>query len=198
MRKSLLLIFVLFLGCGGDSGSGQCGSFTPCGGVIVGTWSVTEYCSNLTGSSSSPCPGMTANTSHVQMKGTFTFTSSGTYSVATTATGTESVTYPQSCLTSLNTTCAQAGTALSAGSGGISGSCQSNANGDCACTENITNAPSTEQGTYTTSGSSIAMLKTGSTTTTGSIEYCVQGNTLTLQATSSTFNGSTTLVATRQ
>jgi hypothetical protein len=95
-------------------------------------------------------------------------------------------------------TCTQIGAALSSGSGGVTGSCQSKANGDCACTENITNAPSTEQGTYTTSGSSITMIKTGSTTTPNPTEYCVQGNTLTLHATSTTASGSATLVATRE
>ena len=197
MRKSLLLIFGLFLGCGDDSGSGQCGSFTPCGGAIVGTWSITESCANIIGSSSSSCPGMTATVSHVQMTGTFTFTSNGTYNTATTTTESISATYPQSCLTSYNMTCAQIGTSLNAGSGGVTGSCQSKANGDCACTENIASAPSTEQGTYTTSVSSLTMLKTGSTTTTGSAEYCVQGNTLKIQATVST-SGAVTVVATRQ
>ena len=196
MRKSLFIVCVWLLGCG-DSGSGQCGAFTPCGGAIVGNWRITGYCSNITGSSSSSCTGMTAN-AQVQVNGTLSFTSTGTYSIAGTENGTNNVTYPQACLTSVNMTCARLETALNTGMGGISGSCQSNANGDCACTENFANVPVGEQGTYSTSGSSLNMIKTDGTTSEGSTQYCVQGNTLMLQATSPTVSGSSTLTATKE
>ena len=196
MRKSLFIVCVWLLGCG-DSGAGQCGAFTPCGGAIVGNWRITGYCSNITGSSSSSCTGMTAN-AQVQVNGTLSFTSTGTYSIAGTESGTDNVTYPQACLTSMNMTCARLGTALNAGITGISGSCQSNANGDCACAETVANRPISEQGTYSTSGSSLAMIKTGGTTSEGSTEYCVQGDTLMMQATSPTMSGSSTLTATKE
>jgi hypothetical protein len=140
---------------------------------------------------------MTA-TAQVQVNGTLSFTSTGTYSIAGTENGTNNVTYPQACLTSVDMTCARLETALSAGMGGLSGSCQSNAKGDCACTESIVNVPISEQGTYSTSGSSLTMIKTGGATSEGSTKYCVQGDTLMMQATSPTMSGSATLTATKE
>ena len=193
MRSSILIICVWLLGCG-DGGSGQCGAFTPCGGAIVGTWSITGYCSNLT-NSSSYCTGMSVST-QVQMSGTFNFTSTGTYSIASMATGTMNMTVPQSCLNGL--TCAQVGSSMSQGSGGASGSCMSTTNGNCSCSESIVNSPGSEQGTYSTSGSSLTMIKTGGSTSEDSTQYCVQGDTLMIQATSPTASGATTVVAIRQ
>jgi len=181
------------LGCG-DSGAGQCGAFTPCGGAIVGTWSITGYCSNLT-ISSSYCTGVSVST-QVQMNGTFNFTSTGTYSIASMASGTMNMTVPQSCLNGL--TCAQVGSPIGQGSSGASGSCMSTTNGNCSCSESIVNSPSSEQGTYSTSGSSLTMIKTGGSTSEGSTQYCVQGDTLMIQATPPTASGATTVVAIRQ
>jgi hypothetical protein len=42
------------------------------------------------------------------------------------------------------------------------------------------------------------MIKTDGTTSEGSTQYCVQGNTLMLQATSPTVSGSSTLTATKE
>ena len=199
MHKSLLVILVLSVGCGSSSSdSAQCASFTPCGGSPVGTWRITAFCSTpqTSAPNGSTCSDAAIGIHNIQLTGTANFASSGTYSIATTSTGTMDITYPSSCLSAGNTSCAKLQTVMTPTN--PSASCVSNAAGDCTCDMAI-NGTSTEQGTYTTSGSSITMVKTGSTATPDDVsEFCVQGNTLTLHAADTTNSVSVTMAMTRQ
>jgi len=207
MRKSLFsvfaLVFLMSLGCGGSSsgfiGTGQCGSFTPCGGSIVGTWKLTSTCSSMPDAGTSNCPGEQVSTS-LQYTGTLTFLSSGAYSVSASISGNANFTYPASCLTSLGMTCAQIDTnlkATGATDAGISGACTSASAGACACTETMKSMPSSEDGTYTTSGSALTMISSSSSTSQDSAEYCVRGNQLTIHITSAGSGGSFIITATK-
>lgn len=200
MKRLLFLVAIplvaSLVGCGGSSG-GSCGTFTPCGGAIVGTWKVTTLCSDFTSSTSATCSGETVSES-IQPTGTITFTGSGTYSVAVVMNGSAKFNYPSTCLSNLGMTCAQIDSALqmtSATDAGISGSCSSGTAGSCTCNEKVTNASSSETGTYTTSGSSIAMISSSSTSEQEPTEYCVQGNRLTLHSTNTA--GSSTIILTK-
>jgi len=192
-------MLVLPLACGGSSGGtpglAACGDFTPCGGSLVGTWNITNYCSDLTSttSSTSTC-GITVGMNNMRPSGTVTFTSSGTYSSATKMSGTADFTYSKDCLTQMNQTCAQLGTPVGGADAGVSMSCNSTAAGDCACTESLNGTTGAEQGTYTISGTSMTMTKTGSTSTPTPSDYCVRGNRLTISATSSSATTSGTVV----
>ena len=201
MPRAFYYLSILFLGCGGSSHGlgvpGECGVFTPCGGAIEGTWKITSYClAGSVASTSSTC-SVTVAMSNIQVSGTLVFASDSTYSTSTVQSGTMNLTYAQSCLTDSNLTCAKI-SATTKGDAGISLSCASNAAGDCACAEDLNNVASNEKGTYSTSGNSLAMVKTGATKAPDPTEYCVQGNTLTIHSTSATSSGSATLVATRQ
>jgi hypothetical protein len=135
--------------------------------------------------------------SNIQVSGTFVFASDRSYSTSMLLSGTMNLTYAQTCLTSFNLICAKIGATTTADAG-ISASCASNAAGDCACTEDLNNVASKEQGTYSTSGNSLTMVKTGATKAPDPTEYCVQGNTLTMHSANSTSSATATLVATRQ
>ena len=203
MRKMLYIVPAILFGCGGGlngpGGSGECGTFAPCGGAVEGTWKITSYC--LAGSFASDSTASTCSTtmamSNIQVSGTLAFASDHTYSMSIVASGTVDFTYTQSCLTSSSLTCAKLGVATKADAG-ISFSCTSNTAGDCTCAEDLNNAASNEKGTYSTSGNSLTLAKTGATKAPDPTEYCVQGNTLTMHSASATSSGSATLVATKQ
>ena len=199
MRRLLFLVAIPIVaslaGCGGSSG-GSCVTFTPCGGSVVGTWKVTTLCSDFTSSTSATCSGETVSES-IQPTGTITFTSSGTYSVAVLMNGSAKFSYPSTCLSTLGMTCAQIDSALQltgATDAGISGSCSSGSAASCTCSEKVTNASSNEMGTYTTSGSSIAMIPSSSASSQEPTEYCAQGNSLILHATNTSGSSSTIIL----
>jgi hypothetical protein len=205
MRILPFAILIVSLGCGGSSsgtgGLAACGDFTPCGGSVVGTWRITEYCSEPATFSSSNCT-MKIDLSNVQLSGTFDFTSSGSYSSAGSGGGTATFTYSQGCLTAMKIACAQMASSIESADAGVSLSCISNAAGDCNCTEAMPQTAGSEQGTYTISGSSLVMTKTGSTDAPTPSDYCVQGNTLKMRQTGPTSatssGGSSIMVLTRQ
>ena len=214
MRNSLILGFALVglssLGCGGSSTgafvNGQCGTFTPCGGAIVGTWRLTGTCYSYpdagvsnSDAGTSPC-SIQQSTSNTQINGTISFKTDGTYSVATSMGGSASFTYPASCLTAMAMTCAQLNSSLAAEGttdAGISGSCSSASSGGCTCTETFKGQASSETGSYTTSGSSLTMVSTSSTSTQDPTTYCVQGTKLTIHITSASSGTSVSVTATR-
>ena len=159
-------------GTGGQpGGGGSCGTVSPCGGDLVGTWTVARSCLVGTKDLSSICASASAEVEYV-FSGTVTYNADGTYSSALAATTTAHEHYPSGCAP-FGLTCEQlAQVAIDAG---VSAACSIDAAGACNCDSvppaTVDNAP----GTYRTSG---GMLTTthGSTTTTGS--YCVQGGVL--------------------
>jgi hypothetical protein len=199
MKRQLFLVAIPIVVAlvGGSSGGASCGTFTPCGGSVVGTWKVTTLCLDFTTSTSTTCPDESVSEA-IQPSGTITFTSSGTYSVAVVMNGSAKFGYPSTCLGNLGMTCAQIDSALQkegATDAGVSGSCASGAAGSCTCSEKVTNAASSETGTYTTTGSSIAMISSSSTSSQEPTEYCVQGNKLTLHSTNTA--GSSSIILTK-
>ena len=216
MRKSVFLVFALVclisLGCDGSSTgaftTGQCGSFTPCGGAITGTWKLAGTCY---GSPDAGAPNADAGTSNctpqqsttsTQLNGTISFKTDGTYSASTTMSGGAKFTYTASCLTSVGMTCDQLNSGLASNGtadAGVTASCSSKSAGGCACTETFTGASSNETGTYTTSGSALTMTSSTSTSTSPQdpTEYCVQGNRLTIRVTSASSGSTVIITATR-
>ena len=198
MRNPIFLVFawvfITSLGCNGSSnglgGTGQCGSFTSCGGAIVGTWRLTGECVNYPDAGVSTSDAGTSSCSlgqiatNPQLSGTLTFLSNGTYSVTSSMSGSTKFTYTAACMTDVGMTCAQLNSGLAAAAdGGVSGSCASTSAGDCTCSESYSKVAGSEEGTYTTSGSSLTMTPSSSSSAPGTTEYCVRGNTLTLRMT---------------
>jgi hypothetical protein len=159
--------------CGSDGGS--CSTPAACGGTIVGNWLVTSSCVQLMGTfSSSLCSTATAVAS-LRYSGQVSYTASMTYTLSSSASGTEAIEFPASCVT---TTCDQIAQTVQASppDGITSIHCSPAAGGGCTCAATLSSESNMETGTYTLSGTSI--------TTTSSVgggetdSYCAVANHL--------------------
>ena len=208
MAKSLFavaaILSVASLACGGGSSSStSCGTFTPCGGSVVGTWTISNECVSMpdAGASKPDSSCSTTSQSDIKMGGTVTFRSDGTYTANRTMSGSGTNTYSAGCLSGsltcpyLDSTYNSPGTA----DAGTHGSCSSTSDGGpctCSATFNINRPP--ETGTYTTSGNTLTTVPTSGANSPPS-DYCVQGNTLVIR-TSDTSDGQSaviTIIATK-
>jgi hypothetical protein len=205
-----MAIGVTFLGCSSSSGSGaagadSCGKVAPCGGDLVGTWTVVDACSGATtASSGSPiasCPNATAQVGNVSASGTATFNADMTYSVSITESGSETLVVPTSCLTSGTTTvtCTDLATTLNGvlgadDAGAATTSCTASGS-SCDCTITLAGTSDNETGTYSISGDTVTTVPTaapGTTASTGGGSYCVQGSDLHLISMAMTGTGGAT------
>jgi hypothetical protein len=188
-------------GAGGAGSGGACGR-AACGGDIVGTWTIAENCdpSAGTGMVSGFCPQAPANVTGVSETGTLTFDAGMTFVLVDRVMGTETILYLPECL-------AQTGAPTCDDLNGIyanfvgpvfsAASCASASNG-CLCTVVIDSALN-QSGTYATSGSTLTLVPSGSTTT-APVGYCVQGSTLTITSMpmAGTSGMTSTIVLTKQ
>jgi hypothetical protein len=120
------------------------------------------------------CPDYTA-TGNTQQGGTLTFRADGSYLSVKTTDGTQSIAYPSTCAGGSACTHGTVGT-----DGGLSGTCWEDPPGSCHCDYVYSNEVLTQEGTYTTTATTIAMAYPGSSPDAGPMDYCVQGNTLML------------------
>ncbi len=174
-------------GGGGDGTSGTCGKVAPCGGDILGTWTVKEFCINdsvATFTDSDFCPTGTVDSSGLKVSGTVVYTADRTYKVDTTLSGAMKVILPPACLMDdgVTLTCTQmdqrqkAILAKNPDPDVKSVSCAS-VGVNCVCTSVMADQISTESGTFTTVGTKVNE-KSKDTGETDTKDYCVQGNTL--------------------
>jgi hypothetical protein len=136
-------------------------------------------------------------TGELARDGTTTFAEDGTYSSSSVQTGTMKVTFLRRCFTDPTLTCAQFESQIT-WAPEFSASCNSTAVGDCECTERFTSYALEDRGTYATSGSSITTVSDDDPARPAQADYCVRGNTLTMYATMSTYDGSMIEVFTRE
>ncbi len=183
---------------------------TPCGGDVVGTWSVTSSCLNVSGNVNMvpadlgcSTASITTESLQVQVSGTWIANADGSYTDNTTTTGTAQLELPASCLqvSGTTTTCTRAGSALQS-IGYATGSCSDNtATGGCTCTATVnqpggigaidTNASTGDS--YTTSGNTITISDGRNGTP---YAYCVSGTTLTLSPQTTTTSSAVTTTGT--
>jgi non-reducing end alpha-L-arabinofuranosidase len=180
-------------GTGGRSGSGgagaSCSSEAPCGGSIVGTWTVTSSCLTVTGQLDlslvgAGCPSAPV-TGSLQVTGTWTANPNGTYSDDTTTSGAEQFTLAPSCLVISSTPVTCEGAANIIKSLGYSSlTCTSAAGGGCTCAATVQQkgglglvsvAPSTS-GNYASAGNVVTVSGDSGDT---KHSYCVSGNQMT-------------------
>ena len=73
----------LLAGCGGSSdggGGGSCGKVSPCGGSLVGTWTITASCESVSNFTvGAECPGATIDESQITTSGTLVFNADMTF-----------------------------------------------------------------------------------------------------------------------
>ena len=195
----------------GAGGGAACANVNPCGGDVVGTWTVASSCLKATGALDPSAYGLSCSTAPVtggviQVTGTFTAKSDGTYSDNTITSGSEQFTLAKSCLVISSTPidCSQAAHGVQ-NAGFTAVSCNTAADSGCTCSGTIqqtggigllsTDLSST--GTYETSNNVVTL--TGTTSSTD-LKYssCVSGNSMawTPQSTNPTLAG--TLVFQKQ
>ena len=204
-------------GTGGVGGNADAGAVrgncpqtaaAPCGGNLVGTW--TLKIDECIFPSSSYCPGLTYSVAPTSSYGAvYTFNPNGTLSASIAGNFIATIRYPPECLSS-DAGAAQSCTDLSnslqsiAGQLGDAGtdnimtasySCSADSSGTCVCNEQVAYTPRILTGTYTTSGTTITIsaLSGPGIPDAGPLDgganslsdYCVSGNTLTLWSSSS-------------
>jgi hypothetical protein len=201
-------LFVVGLGsCGDGDGNGglggaSCGTFSPCGGGVVGTWELKTVCFSGTLPLPIPIPGCTGATGSIQnasISGTVTYNADLTTTASTVLQSTMKVDVPQSCLP--GQTCAQLEAQLKAemaepDSGYTAVSCS----GSGACTCLLTMKPDgiAEPGTYRIAGNQlITRAATGEEDT---VDYCASATELKARTVMSVETGtlSMTVVATKR
>ncbi|MBC8132413.1 MAG: hypothetical protein H7X95_05475 [Deltaproteobacteria bacterium] len=168
-------------GCGGG-GAGTCGGFTPCGGNVVGDWTITESCLDSTSSADPDCPGATSSFSNFQVQGSMNLAANMTYTSSISFSGSASVSLPNSCLMrpGVTFTCEQLnslyGLILADPTSPVSAASCRAAGTNCACafTFRPTPTPTIDTGTYRTSGTTLTTTPSGEAPS--SNDYCVAGN----------------------
>jgi hypothetical protein len=167
----------------GDKAAGSCGKVAPCGGDVVGSWTISGACANAMSLAMQVvpnCPTATATASSIHATGSATFNMDLTYTLSETLTVSASGTVPAECLVyaGLTLTCAQFDELIQAYIASDPSMVQSaHCAGGMTCSCSFVLAPQTrtETGTYYTSGTALTTL----TNTTGSVtDYCVQKNEL--------------------
>jgi hypothetical protein len=184
-------------GTGGTAGSppGDCPAFTPCGGDVLGAWRIVSICGAFTPESNPDVPECagTAVSESFMGDGVYTFQDDGTATLTGTITVTADEVVTDACSQaqygfSAALLCAglnasndlPQGQAGADGTGGatpaISFMCTVDGT-DCACHIVEGPVPVDQSATYSVQGEQITI---GSNTS----DYCVDGDTLTIQGTS--------------
>ncbi len=172
---------------GGTDTGASCSAVTSCGGNVVGTWTATSSCLNVTGQADLSPLGVGCTSAPVTgslwVTGTWSANSDGTYSDNTTTSGNEQLELPASCLNITGTPVTCDGIAEAIPSlGYAAATCTTAAGGGCACSATVqqtggiafVSASAPTSGTSMTSGDVI-------TTSDGTkYSYCVSGTTMTL------------------
>jgi hypothetical protein len=180
---SFALCAVLVAACGSDNktndfgGAHKCGEVAPCGGDVVGSWTVADSCIGVPQEDTDQldalkqqCPQLTYRTSS-DAAGIALFTAD-TYAFGFAATATIKLRFPASCIGGLG--CAAAGQLLGSYLAAAGSSLTCTGSGNCDCTVTAT-VPYADSGTYTKSGTTLTLTGAGGTSP---LPYCVEGSTL--------------------
>ena len=170
----------------GGEGGASCSNVVPCGGEVVGTWTVTSSCLKVSGQVDLSMFGLGCASAPVTgsllVTGTWTAGSDGMYVDHTTTTGNEVLSPPASCLdvSGTHVTCDLLASVF-LGLGYATVDCTPAASGGCTCSATVQQSGGMGQvafaastgGTYATSGNLV--------TIDGEAKhrYCVSGNTMT-------------------
>jgi hypothetical protein len=164
-------------GCGGNGGGGSCGSVEPCGGSLVGDWTVQSVCQTMT--FDADCPGASVDSSMLSASGSLAFNADMTFAVDWVQAGTLKFKIPLTCAVP-PTSCDEIASQIYFGPPGATTTCET-VGTTCDCAMVYSQPPIvTATGTYSTAGNNL-LPDAGPLLPAG---YCVQGNTLHLRETS--------------
>jgi hypothetical protein len=186
LALGLLAVSGLAAGCSGSSGGGTCGGVDPCGGDVVGSWSIVDSCLSANGMFAADkqaffsgfCTGtgtgaVSDDAATASWVGAWSFDASMAYTISILETVHESFTCNdgETCSaldTEIKTAQANTPTIQSAG-------CQQ-VGAACKCTVDWATF-NDESGTYSAAGTAISLAPTSGLPT-APIGYCVKGNTM--------------------
>jgi len=172
---------VLALGsCGGSSDGGSCPATAPCGGDIVGTWTIQSACL-VSSMMDGGCPGSTIKASSLTYTGSAVYRADLSYALNGVLAGSITATFPTSCLMNQGQvlTCAQVQDLLTTQADpGLSFSCTGTS--PCTCVETLTGVVVNDVGTYTVGAGGLLTLNASDGRGPEQDDYCVKQNTLTL------------------
>jgi hypothetical protein len=168
----------------------SCENVEPCGGDVVGTWSVVASCLPVSGETDMMGFGLGCSsaptTGDLQVTGTWTFDAEGASSDMTVTTGDQEISLPASCLdvSGTITTCDRIGSPLQA-LGFASVTCTGNAEEGCACPATVNQMGGAayialsplRNADYTIADN---VLTVTNRRVTSLYSYCVEGTTMTL------------------
>ena len=192
-----LAVFVV--GCGGTTSGGSSGSsgngsignpncktVAPCGGDVTGTWKITSVCQapeSVDLGDAGTCSGLSLQVTLLDYEGSVTFSGGTFMSTLTSGEAGETLTEPTSCLgqNTSSQTCAELSVALQQNDAGATGTC-SISGSNCVCNGTQTIPPQTSSGTYTIGSTSITLTLSTAGSTPETDGYCIQGNTMYLDA----------------
>jgi hypothetical protein len=174
-RAAALVGFLLTVGCGGGDSSDACGKVAPCGGDLVGAWTLTSTCTTRPVLPGKLCDAATVTHSSFQVSGKATFGADHSFGISATESGTIEVSVPASCLVGAGDATASCAELTPTVPAGVGARCDPSGDG-CHCTFIIPAQDVAEVGTYTASGSSLKAAPAGGLLDGAS--YCVAGDRL--------------------
>jgi hypothetical protein len=159
-------------GGSGNPGSGTCGKVSPCGGSLLGTWTLTEGCADIATQPAPTCPDQRLVSWTPTLTGNWTFNADLTYSRSTVTSIIVVWNIPLSCISALAATCAdlqaQTQATLAADE-----TITCTGTSTCVCTETRGARSQSDNGTYQVTGSNVTYTSAVSGTT-GTGAYCIQ------------------------
>lgn len=182
-----IVVAALGAGCGGGAGS-TCGQVSPCGGNVVGSWSIVGSCLSPEGmfstdrdaffqqfcGASAAASDVKGDKSSASWVGAWSFGATMGYSISILASVHETFTCDD------GETCAALDTEIKGAQGTFptiqSAGCTAGGGGACNCTVEWASF-NDDSGTYANSGTALSLAATSGTPT-AQIGYCVQGNTM--------------------
>ncbi len=191
-------------------GTSSCSNVTPCGGDVVGTWTVTSSCVTVAGAMDLTPLGISCKVGTIQgsfqVTGTWIANSDLTYSDNTHTSGTGQLELPAEChnVSGTTTTCVDLAAGIT--NLGYTGTCSDNsATGGCTCPVTAeqdgwmgTVSPNASTGADYTLASNVVTVTDGRNHT-APYQYCVSTNTLTVTPKSTKYGtGAGTIVLQKQ
>jgi hypothetical protein len=165
-------------GAGGAGGGvADCGEVQPCGGEIVGSWTIKGACApaptlaGVVAQLEALC-GDVVTTTTIDVSGTVVLNADGTYTTSGTDGANATVHVTASCLAQSGMTCDDVGRGV-----GTASACVS-ASGACDCTLSTPAQSATQTGTYTVSGTSLTLDVMTPAPRTEIDGFCVTGDEL--------------------
>jgi hypothetical protein len=155
-------------GCGSNA-LGTCGKEAPCGGDVVGTWTLVGGCLNESAAIES-CPGASIDVADISASGTLSFSADGHYTADIREQVHAHETVPLTCTGASGSDCAALNQSAQGDRQTLMLTCTGSTTCDCTITSTVTLAG---EGSYTVSGTTLS-----GTGDLGAPSFCVKDDVL--------------------